>query len=97
MVLVGILMAVKAVRFHAMGEEEGEGRMDDYDVAEMVSKRIVRMSDHHFLEVLKVKGNSIYQYSSGHFCIDAVLKYYANAHSLALDYDNQLIDGIDFD
>ena len=95
-VLVGILMAINAVRFHALSEEE-DGRKDDYDVVEMVSKRIVRMTDHHFLEVLKVKGNSIYQYSSGHFCIDAVLKYYANAHSLAWNYDDQLIDSIYFD
>lgn len=96
-VFFGVLMAVAAVRFHALGEEEEEGWMGDYDVAEMVSKRIVRMSHHHFLEVLKVKGNSIYQYSSGHYGVDAVLKYYAAAHSLALDYNNQLIDNMDFD
>ena len=55
------------------------------------------MSDTHFLEVLKVKGNAVYQYSSGHFCIDAVFNYYATVHSLKLNYDDQLIDSIDFD
>lgn len=87
---------INAVRFHSLAEE-GEGKMEDYDVADMVSKRIVRMSDHHFLEVLNIKGNALYQYSSGHFCIDAVFKYYATAHSLKMNYDDQLMDNIDFD
>lgn len=63
----------------------------------MVSKRIVKMSDDNFLEVLRVRGNSLYQYTSAHYCIDAVLNYYASAHSLSLHYNHQPIDDGDFD